>query len=350
MVKRQSKYDVAIIADGNSEIGMGHIMRCSAIADALQSIGFSSLFITSDEEAEAQIAELGYDSECLHSDYRLLAEQDEGIIDCLKSKCVSFAFFDSYYSSNSLFEAVSREVPVGCFGYGKKYFQGMQLIVPYGISSDRQWYDSSFDAEKTQVLFGSQYVPLKKAFWSTPKKNMNKKPERLLLTSGGTDPLGITQALVKKIRSTGNEIALDIVVGQFYDVKALKTACDDILNISFHEGMTDLSRIMSEASLSISAGGMTLYELMASSVPTIAYAFVDNQLGNSLLDGGVVWCGDIRKNGNIDETAVVNIVTKLNNLMISPEDCKQLVERGRSICDGHGAERIAKAIKDFIIS
>ena len=56
-----------IRADGNSVIGMGHIMRCLAIADAMED---KPVFVTACEECGKLIQERGYRVSVLPTDYR----------------------------------------------------------------------------------------------------------------------------------------------------------------------------------------------------------------------------------------------------------------------------------------
>ncbi len=156
--------------------------------------------------------------------------------------------------------------------------------------------------------------------------------------------MGITVELIKSIRGSGIDIDIDVIVGKFYDTNNIITGCKNLTGITLHENLTDLSGIMKSADVAISAGGMTLYELMASSVPTIAYAIADNQLGNRLLDGGILWCGDIRKESHIDIKKLDLIISKLKELLDSAEKRKELIMKGYSICDGQGAKRIAERI------
>lgn len=344
-MRKIDKFEVAIIADGNESVGMAHIMRSSAIAEALEETGRRACFLVSDAVSAAKVAELGFCVYCLDSDYRLLANQAEGIIRELERIQADFTFFDSYFASNELFSIVSRQCPVGCFGYGKNYFRGMSLIVPYGVSSDANWYSECINSNEMTVLLGSKYVPLRKKFRNVLFRDICSNPERMLLTTGGTDSLQITSTLIRTIRNSGIDIAIDVVIGQFFDTSSVIIDNVNMHDIQLHMGLTDLSELMQLADVAISAGGFTLYELMASSVPVIAYAFADNQLGNSMLDGAVQWCGDIRENnGKIDQKVVEKIVVELKRLLSCKEERIKLVAEGRNLCDGHGAQRIAQEI------
>lgn len=345
METRITEFDVAIIADGNSGIGMGHIMRCSAIADALGDIGVKTCFIHSDDSVVETVRSLGFESFVLHSDYRKLSEQGIEIKKILREHRISFSFFDSYYASNELFKEIHKCCKTGCFGYGKNYYEGLDLIVPYGVSSDPKWYQATFDPNITTVLFGAKYVPLRRPFWSISEKNTENPEKRILLTSGGSDPLNVTGNLIQKIRKSGISDPVDVVAGKFFDIDALKMEFESDANVIIHQGLTDLSPLMKRAVVAISAGGMTLYELMASSVTTVAYAFADNQLGNKMLSGAIIWCGDVRKDSALNMDALDKIVDQTHALLMNQQKRKALIDLGHEVCDGKGAGRIAASIK-----
>lgn len=346
MVKRNNTFDVAFVTDGNASIGLAHVRRCATLALALKEVGSNACFIVSDKTSEEEVRKLGFPVFSMDTDYRLLSSQADVIMRQLSTYKVPFAFFDSYFSSNELFSSVGKEFLVGCFGYGKKYNQGMHLIVSYGVSSDLAWHEEVFHAARTKVLFGPKYVPLGASYRKQPARDGSAAPMRLMVSTGSSDPLDITSALVQCIRGHGIEIDIDVVIGQFYNVERVKANLQDVQNVRFHEGVENLSQLMQTVEVAVSAGGLTLYELMASSVPTIAYAFVDNQLGNRLLDGAVRWCGDIRKDESIDPQAIKNIVLSLESLIADKEARMQLVASGQRVCDGQGALRIAREIQE----
>ena len=341
-------FDVAIVADGNASIGIGHIMRCSAIAEALTETGYTVCYIVSDRDSAEIAAGLGYRFLCMDTDYRELHCQAEKIVNYIQEYGIRAVFFDSYFASDLLFEQISKKCIVGCFGYGKNYSKGMNFIVPYGVSSDKEWFERIAVQNGVRLLFGSKYVPLRAAFQGLKPKNGKKKPERLFLTCGGTDPLNIIPTLIDGIRESGTEIKIDVIIGQYMSEQKIRNSCRSIENIFFHQGLKDLFPLMKSADIAISAGGMTLYELMASSVPVIAYAFADNQLGNEKLGKAIVWCGDIRNNGKADESVLKKIVNEMNALINDENRRIQLINNGKNVCDGNGAVRIAGEIGELI--
>nr|MBQ6241094.1 hypothetical protein [Lachnospiraceae bacterium] len=348
MGRKRKIFDAAIVADGNRSIGLGHIMRSLAVAEALKDLGYRVCFLVSDADSEAVVRSLGSDCFRLDTDYRRLADQAEKIKACLEKIGARFVFFDSYFADNALFEAVSEICPVGCFGYGKKYFSGMRVIVPYGVSSDWDWYAENFDPQVTEVLAGAAYAPLKRPFWDVPAREEGREVRRILLTSGGTDPLGVTEILAGEILARFPDTVLDIVVGRYFETDRLKTRFGSCEAVRFHERLDDLSGLMRETDLAVSAAGMTLYELMACSVPVIAYALADNQLNNVRLEPAIVWCGDIRSGQGLNGETVSGILAHLEDLMRDAAARGRLQKAGHAFCDGKGAVRIAGAIGRII--
>ncbi|MCR5607829.1 MAG: hypothetical protein K6G26_02035, partial [Lachnospiraceae bacterium] len=64
-------------ADGNTLIGLGHIMRCLSIADSFTNIGKTCTFVTSDNELNNIIVNRGYENIILNSKYNNLDTETE---------------------------------------------------------------------------------------------------------------------------------------------------------------------------------------------------------------------------------------------------------------------------------
>ena len=51
-----------IRADGNTAIGMGHVMRCLSIADAMRDRNIEPVFMTADNDCVAMIEDRGFEA------------------------------------------------------------------------------------------------------------------------------------------------------------------------------------------------------------------------------------------------------------------------------------------------
>ena len=66
---------IIIRADGNGTIGLGHIMRCLSIADALRKQDEVPLFVTACQEGVSVIRERGYEVVVIPTDYRKMEDE-----------------------------------------------------------------------------------------------------------------------------------------------------------------------------------------------------------------------------------------------------------------------------------
>ena len=84
-------------ADGNSNIGLGHVMRCLSIADEFKNTGESCLFITADNELHKTIKDWGHKNLVLDSEYDHMEDELESLKQSIDARDVAAVFVDSYY-------------------------------------------------------------------------------------------------------------------------------------------------------------------------------------------------------------------------------------------------------------
>ena len=83
--------------DGNSDIGLGHVMRCLSIADAFKENGESCLFITADNKLHKTIKERGHKNQVLGTEYNHMEDELEQFLEEIEKRDVQIIFVDSYY-------------------------------------------------------------------------------------------------------------------------------------------------------------------------------------------------------------------------------------------------------------
>ena len=122
-----------------------------------------------------------------------------------------------------------------------------------------------------------------------------------------------------------------------------KLAAEFAGRVIIHQNVSKMAELMSACDLAISAGGSTLYELCACGVPSISFAYADNQCPNTegfAKEGIIPYAGDWRK----DEVAVLkNFAEYLSHMQLAAQRLAQQ-QKMRQVVDGKGAERLAAAL------
>ena len=84
-----------IRADGNGDIGMGHLMRCSAIADEFEKAGGKTCFLVSQDSDLSAVKSLGHSAYQLKKIGNMGWDVDEAI-DWIRSQHADRLLIDSY--------------------------------------------------------------------------------------------------------------------------------------------------------------------------------------------------------------------------------------------------------------
>lgn len=235
-----------IRADGNAEIGMGHVMRCLSIAEAAAEK--PPVFITADEESRALIEDRGFGVIVLNTDYRdmmselpqleqIFCKKSAGLQNFPHMACQDFAgcsleggqdvlLVDSYQVCAEYFLALREFVPVACLeDMGVPY--PVDLLINYNIYApelEKNYKAPVSDVKMAgkypkKVLSGAKYMPLRKAFQEPAAYTVCDKVTDVIITTGGSDPyfaLGtLTDALCSDKIIAEHELHFHLISGPF---------------------------------------------------------------------------------------------------------------------------------------
>ena len=104
--------------------------------------------------------------------------------------------------------------------------------------------------------------------------------------------------------------------------------------------------IIAEDFAAVSAGGTTLLELCACGIPTVCFAFADNQLefAEEMAEHNLlIYAGDVREKDDAPHVICENLVCYTKDA----GKRAQSFERMRRLVDGKGAERIAAFLQQY---
>ncbi len=331
---------IYIRTDMNDKIATGHMMRCLAIADALRKKKAEAIFIIADENAVNLLKKRNYKFIVLHINWNDKESELPVLQQYIQKLNIKKMLVDSYEVTEKYFRALHNWVHVMYIDDLNLFSYDVDALVCYANYWRKFQYDQWNDNVKKYL--GVTYAPLRETFWNCGPHKMKDKAECLLLLTGGADPYNIVSKVLEGIERD-SFFGIEVICGvynQNYDT--LKEQYKSEKKIRFHKAVNNIEKYMQEADVAISAGGTTLYELCALGVPTISYAFADNQLDNVnqfQADNIIDYAGDARKENIVNK---INIYLKqyMNDMELRKKKSLQM----QKLIDGKGAERIAEAL------
>lgn len=350
---------VVIRADANSKIGMGHVMRCLSVADALLKRGEEVLFVTADDTPVPLLTKKGIPYCVLHTDYadmeaelpelwevlRELPQGAESPDAALPQKNTSI-LVDSYYVTEKYLAALKKRITTIYMDDIYAFSYPVDMLINYNIYGEEMGYEKDAAFADTKLLLGTEYVPLREEF-SAGEQQRTAANCGILITTGGSDSFNLAgQLLTEAMKYDAlKEKEYHVVSGSLNPhIGELQALAQKHENIHIHCNVTNMAELMAESKVALSAGGSTLYELCAMGVPVIAFSFAENQerLVQTFVKRGIAqYGGNYRTDGN---KMIQNTIAGLETLLEDENLRTEYREKARTLVDGKGADRIAEAI------
>lgn len=332
-----------IRADGNPQIGTGHIMRCLSLADAFRERGKTSVLILAETYMQTLVEKRGYECLVLGSKYDRMEEELPILLPLLEEKQPSCVLLDSYFVTPEYMRAVRAKAPLVYLDDWNAFDYPADVVVNYNLCGEKMPYPPG-----KAYLLGPRYAPLRKQFQGLAPRKERKTVEQVLISTGGTDPchvaLGCAEYLLKHPPGPGT--AYHFVLGAMnQDAGQIKKMASAAPYLVPHQGVSDMRGLMLQCDAAVSAAGTTLYELCACGLPAVTFVLADNQIeGAAAFEAaGLMPCaGDVRNTPHFAEC----IFAKLEELD-SPELRRETARRMRALVDGNGAARLADRLGDL---
>lgn len=326
-----------IRADGNEILGMGHLMRCFALAKEWEKQYGPSCFFTADETARQVVLKHGFKAVCLNSSWKNLDDELDVLTRLLKKAEARLLLVDSYYYKGHYIEVLKRYCKIAAIGDKASVDCQADIVINYNIYADKCIIKDTGPGNAIYLL-GTEYYPLRDEFQGK-RIIITGHVKNIYLSSGSTDPMGILPLLAKRLLAEG--FCVEAVTGSFnQQIDRLKELEQNHENFHLHINIGNVSEVMEKCQLAVSAAGITLYELCALGIPSIIFAFADNQLPGAKAfqeKKFMISVGDIRGYVNDKVNEIVDKVLLLRN---SPQCMMEMSERTATCVDGKGTRRI----------
>lgn len=352
------KVDIVIRADGNADIGAGHLMRCLTIAEQTGEQGHV-VFWCADEASAALAQARGYETRVLGTDYRDMPSELPWLEQLIHGGGRSAGdvhrviLVDSYFITAEYLQALRT--------YGRVYLLEdvpgriwpVDGVINYNAFADRRFYEELYRqgrenvsgsdvGQGTELFIGASYVPLRPQFVGRAYQ-VREKVKELLVTTGGGDQENIAGKILERIEDM--ECRIHVVSGPCNPHGAwLSRYAQAHSRVKVHRQVHDMAKLMLQCDLVITAGGTTVYELCALGVPFVCFSYAENQEALTEYAGRHqigLYAGKYHRDcaGTLDN--IGNLARR------AAEDWqlrRQLSQKAGRLVDGHGARRLAEGI------
>lgn len=350
-----------IRTDANSIIASGHVMRCLTIANEVRKLGEQVTFITADMQGIELISSNGFTAICLESEWNNLDSELDKLITVIKEYKIEKLLIDSYYVTERYLSKLRGYVKLIYIDDLSKFPYPVDILINYNNYACSLGYEKWAKEYKTKLLLGCSYAPLREEFREITRI-VSKNIKNILLTTGGSDSYHVAYKFlqylineyyddtptnmedeIEMIKYQIESLNFHVVIGKFHsDKEKLEKIVQKYPNIVLHKEVNNISQLMKQSDIAITAGGFTMYELCACGVPMITYSLADNQIlgvrGFQQL-GVAKYCGDVRDGEEILWKEFVNAL-KLYSLNFEL-NCENSIKK-QALVDGFGACRLTK--------
>ncbi|SHG34285.1 UDP-2,4-diacetamido-2,4,6-trideoxy-beta-L-altropyranose hydrolase [Fodinibius roseus] len=326
---------VVFRADGNSEIGLGHVYRSLAFAEMLKE-DFKTVFLIKNSIPELKDTILGTCSECsILSDEK----QDQeliSVIDYINEGDI--VVLDGYHFDGEYQKTVRKHcgnvISIDDMHQGHFY---SDYILNHCGKLDPEIYDTE---SYTNLLLGEQYALLRPEFLQAARENNRKidTSDTLFLSMGGSDFHNLTHKVLRSVIDIDRIMNVNVVIGaanKYYDELRKMAEENPKINMFRNLSAAEMCFLMKKSDIAITPGSGISFEVCAVGMGFISGYYTENQqdIVNWLDETG---CASII--GNFCSLEVNDIRNYIKSFLDNVDVSKMVTNQ--QIVDGYSDKRL----------
>ena len=342
-----SEMMMLVRADAGPQIGIGHVMRCLALAQAWLKVGGKATFVSAADNPvlEARLIEEGM--HIAHIGAQPGSDEDvQQTVRRARRKETAWVVVDGYHFGATYQHALKANA-LRVFwidDYGHAEYYAADWVLNQNIHADESLYRNR--ESYTRLLLGPRYALLRGEFlnWRNRRRSIPGVARKVLVTMGGGDPANITLRVIRALDKVAVEgLEIIVVVGSTNpNVEMLKaTVRESKLIIQLKQTTSEMPELMAWADLAVSGGGSTCWELTFMGVPSLVMVLAENQLG---IAGGLEQAGVAINLGWSHQVSDTEMAKTLQGLCQARGQRAHMSWLGRQLVDGTGASRVLQSL------
>lgn len=266
---------VVIFTEALVSTGLGHLGRCTALAEKLIEQGKKVLMVVHTDDS---FPHWEFPCEILKINWIVETKLNDFLYELSDPTLISYV--DSYLAPLSIYHILKTHCSeLICIDDDKR------LDYPEGSTILNPGYPGLFlgyDKEKYKIITGKEEVLLRKPFRNIQRKHkINIPPKKIFITLGGADPNNLSVKILQILVQHFPDKEKHFVVGPgFTNRDLLEKSADQGTFFYRNLNAEKMCELMLEVDFAITAGGQTMYELDVCGVPMMVIETAENQRNN----------------------------------------------------------------------
>jgi spore coat polysaccharide biosynthesis predicted glycosyltransferase SpsG len=334
-------FKIVFRCDSSSDIGLGHLIRCVAVAKELQRQN-QIIFATTKDDTNSYIKEAGF--EIFSQEKNEIEEDFLNRIRSILNPNIIVIDKKYPYSLNCLDHLKQNKSKIIMIDNICEGLSVCDEIIFPNVHLDKSVLKKYLSEKQiNQIKTGPEYVILRDEILAL-KGNIGYKlhnPPNIVVTTGGTDPEGVLLKLIPWLKEMDLKANILILIGKTFKYK------DELgkLIINLPNNFQVLPYSLEEfkkADIAICTFGVTIYEMIYLQIPTICISHSrENAQSAKILKERY---GIIEDMGFIENLNLQNLYLVFKKLLVNKIYYQNIRRKCSKIIDGKGAKRIGEII------
>lgn len=323
----------------SKQIGLGHLMRCLALAQAAEDAGIPVVFALDIEAVNFARARHDWNYPIVPVPADLTdSEHSEWLCELLQKQNAAVLVVDGYTFTPETFSQIPRDAACTIV-----MDDGQQHLAQYAdiiVNPATQALDESYKEANPDVICatGDKFRLLRREFRTANIQPLERRTG-IAINFGGSDPLELTLPLLKAVTALSTDIPVRVVTGPACPSAA---KIDDWIftspaPVQHIHNCQDMAEVWGHARLAISAAGGSQFELGVCHTPSLLVVVAENQVAATTEAMEQGWCLSFggRKRNVVNELAEKAISLYEENSLLS-----DMSQQAAQHYDVHGADRL----------
>ncbi|WP_320006683.1 UDP-2,4-diacetamido-2,4,6-trideoxy-beta-L-altropyranose hydrolase [Maridesulfovibrio sp.] len=332
-----------IRADANSSIGIGHVMRCLALAEEWIARGGDAVLAgnISNQALLETITKFGLKFVSIKASYPDSEQDAKQLINIARPLAAGSwivldgYFFDAEYQ-NQIRQAHPNTLVMDDYNHLDEY--DCAVLLNQNLGSESIKYRINPDA---QILAGVQYTMLRNEFRKAAQNKLENPGNEfnILISMGGADAKNSTATILKALNEVPADMRIKVIAGPAnpHLENLYEQARTSVHDIEIKSNVSNMAELIAASDLFIGAGGSSCWEVCCIGRPLIIISTADNQLRIAeqlQAAGAALYLGK-------DESVQKNEITESVKMLVNDSEIRQnLAQNGHKLVDGNGVSRI----------